>query len=136
MSSSERDDVVQRVARKLTRGSVRPEVIAEAVDRTLGALAARMGHASHPSPATSSWGEAPPDGASGVAMVAAVGVPDLASRLRAALEGAGHSVGAMAAATEGRHTVVALPWPSTDAAQLRAVAETLGARFSWRGDVR
>ncbi len=147
LSSSDRDDLVQRVARKLTRGSVRPDVIADAVDRTLGALAARTASsspratASSPTtPATAVLGErshdAPDAGALGVAVVAAIGKPDLASRLRAALERAGTPVGALGTATEGRHTVVTLQWPAAAAAQGRAIAESIGARFSWRGDVR
>jgi len=161
LSSSDRDDLVQRVARKLTRGSVRPDVIADAVDRTLGALAARTASsspratasspratasspratASSPTtPATAVLGErshdAPDPGALGVAVVAAIGKPDLASRLRAALERAGTPVGALGTATEGRHTVVTLQWPAAAAAQGRAIAESIGARFSWRGDVR
>jgi len=147
LSSSDRDDLVQRVARKLTRGSVRPDVIADAVDRTLGALAARTA-ASSPraasssptTPASSVLGERSHDaldaGALGVAVVAAIGKPDLASRLRAALERAGTPVGALGTATEGRHTVVTLQWPAAAAAQGRAIAESIGARFSWRGDVR
>lgn len=136
LSSSDRDDLVQRVARKLTRGSVRPEVIGDAVDRTLGALAARTAGAPRHTPATPVLGEAAVDGATGVAVVAAIGIPDLASRLRAALERAGSPVGAVGVATEGRHTVVTLLWPTAAAAQVRAVAEAMGARFSWRGDVR
>ncbi len=133
LSSSDRDDLVQRVARKLTRGSVRPDVIADAVDRTLGALAART--AASPVLGKQSP-DAPDAGPLGVAVVAAIGKPDLASRLRAALERAGTPVGVLGTATEGRHTVVTLQWPAAAAAHGRAIAESIGARFSWRGDVR
>lgn len=132
LSSSERDDLVQRVEHTLERSRSRTrvprvsrEVIRDAVDRTLGALPASVGAAEEPVPA----GE-------GVAVLAAVSTPDLASRVRRAVEKEGVAVMSMAAATEGRYTVVTLQLPLAAAAQVRAAAQTLGARFSWRGDGR
>ncbi|HEX4936293.1 MAG TPA: hypothetical protein VFV33_24095 [Gemmatimonadaceae bacterium] len=141
LSSAERDDLVQRVARKLTRAVARPEVIGDAVDRTLGALAARAARsgASSASAGPADVSRATPGGGEtdeGVAVLAAAGIPDLASRVRCALDGEGVAIGALAAATEGRHTVVTLRVRSASAGQVRVAAEALGARFSWRGDVR
>lgn len=132
LSSSERDDLVERVERTLERSRVRARVprvsravIRDAVDRTLGALPAVM----HATEAAVSSGE-------GTAVLAAVSTPDLASRVRRAMEQAGHKVSALATATEGRYTVVTLQLPLAAAAQVRAAAQALGARFSWRGDGR
>lgn len=125
LSSSERDDLVRRVEQKLGRVSVRRAIIRDAVERTLGALPdMEMVHAT-----------APASGASAAtAIVAAVSTPDLASRLRRLVERAGVRIGGMAAATEGRHTVVTLEVPPESAATLRDAAASLGARFSWRGE--
>lgn len=128
-SSSERDDLVQRVERTLersrSRARVSREVIRDAVDRTLGAL-----------PAAVRATEDAVSSGEGTAVLAAVSTPDLASRVRRAMEQAGLTVSALATATEGRYTVVTLQLPLAAAAQVRAAAQALGARFSWRGDGR
>lgn len=125
LSSSERDDLVRRVEQKLGRVSVRRAIIRDAVERTLGALPdMEMVH-----PPTLARGAS-----SATAIVAAVSTPDLASRLRRLVERAGVRIGGMAAATEGRHTVVTLEVPPESAATLRDAAASLGARFSWRGE--
>lgn len=132
LSSSERDDLVQRVERTLERSRSRArvprvsrEVIRDAVDRTLGAL-----------PAEGRAAEDVVSSGEGTAVLAAVSIPDLASRARRAMEQAGMTVSALATATEGRYTVVTLQVPLAAAAQVRAAAQALGARFSWRGDGR
>lgn len=132
LSSSERDDLVQRVERTLERSRSRArvprvsrEMIRDVVDRTLGALPAEVRGVED----AVSRGE-------GTAVLAAVSTPDLASRARRAVEQAGMTVSALATATEGRYTVVTLQVPLAAAAQVRAAAQALGARFSWRGDGR
>ena len=56
----------------------------------------------------------------------AVSVPDLGSRVRQALTGAGIEVHDAATATAGRHTVVTVRLPSASAAAARKVAEDAG----------
>ncbi len=126
LSSSERDDLVRRVEQKLGRATVHRDVIRDAVDRTLGALPdADVVPASAYVPSA--------DVSSATAILAAVSTPDLASRLRRRLESAGVAIGEMAAATEGRFTVVAVGVSPACADLVRGAAEALGARLSWRG---
>ena len=126
LSSSERDDLVRRVEQKLGRATVHRDVIRDAVDRTLGALPdADVVPASADVPSA--------DVSSATAILAAVSTPDLASRLRRRLESAGVAIGEMAAATEGRFTVVAVGVSPACADLVRGAAEALGARLSCRG---
>lgn len=131
LSSSERDDLVRRVEQKLGRATVRRDVIRDAVDRTLGALP--DGDAVPASADVPSADVPSADTSSATAIVAAVSTPDLASRLRRRLESAGVVIGEMAAATEGRFTVVAVGVSPACADSVRGAAEALGARLSWRG---
>ena len=126
LSSSERDDLVRRVEQKLGRATVHRDVIRDAVDRTLGALPDADGVlASADVPSA--------DVSSATAILAAVSTPDLASRLRRRLESAGVAIGEMAAATEGRFTVVAVGVSPACADLVRGAAEALGARLIWSG---
>ena len=114
---SERDDLIRRVEQKLGRIRVHRDVVREAVDRTLGALPDAV--------------VAPP---AGTAIFAASSTPDLASRVRRALEERGIAVTGLGAATEGRHTVVTAQLASAAAAALlQEAAVAVGARASWRG---
>jgi hypothetical protein len=117
VSSSERDDVVRRVEQRLGRTRVREGLVRETVDRTLGTLAAR---ATVPTPVLAT------------AALAAVSMPDLASRLRSALSVHGVSLEEIGAATAGRHTVVAARCPVSAESVVRSAATAIGARFNWR----
>ncbi len=139
LSSSERDDLVLRVERALARtpGPVHAPaaLVRDAVDRTLGALRERAG--AHVPGTVHPPGTARPDSAlrEGAAAILAAPVPDLASRVREALQAAGVSPSRVATAREGRHTVVTLAVRATDEAAVRQVAQALGASCAWRGGV-
>ena len=113
LSPEDRDDLVTRVEQKLGRVLVRREVIRDAVDRTLGALATRQSQAVlHLS----------------TVVVSAESMPDLASRLRAELARAGFEPATLGAAAEGRHTVVTLEVSAEQVTIVRSAAEALNAR--------
>jgi hypothetical protein len=125
LSHAERDDLIARVERKLAhplaRGRVSRAVVADAVDRVAGALAAREPAAERPMTI--------------VAVVAAESTPDLASRLRRALKDAGASIGKLGSATEGRHTVVTLEIENGKSEALLTAAGRLGARAVLHGGI-
>ena len=132
LTSSERDDLVARVERTLgraherarPRASVSRAAIRAAVDRTLGTV-----------PSVTD-GAAPVVAGEGTAVLAAISMPDLASRTRGALVASGVGISELGSATEGRSTVVAVRLPLAAAEQVRGAAESIGARFSWRGEGR
>jgi len=132
LSSSDRDDLVRRVANTLARTAVRPAVIRDAVDRTLGALPDVRLPSPHDRAATRTHAESEAPPVHVTAIVSAASRPDLASRLRQHLSQAGVSIGQLATAHEGRHTVVVLRLERERASTLRAAAETLGATCTWR----
>lgn len=121
MSSARSDDLhhtlVERVARRVEgRGVSRA-----AVDAAVGSVLAALDRA----PA----GGAPPRGEL-VAAVTARSIPDLASRLRGALAGAGVEVGAIGIAASGYHHVATLRIPAAARPQLESAARALGATVS------
>lgn len=122
-SLAERDDLIARVERKLTRRRVERTIIADAVDRVASALAARDER-----PVAASAPGA-------VVAVSADSMPDLASRLRRALEAEGSRIGELGSATEGRHTVVTLLLGKDQEGALDRAAAQLGARVVKRGGV-
>ena len=119
LSSADRDELIQRVEHKLGTTSVRRAVIRDAVDRTLGALAEVSAEGT---------------GAPTTLVVVAAPVPDLASRLRRAVQHQSIAVEGMASATEGRHTVVILRVAEELVGVLRAAAERIGAHLVTRGE--
>lgn len=118
------DRVAQRVA---GRGVSRASVDA-AVGSVLGALESRR-TASGGSQASGSA----PDTAPAPTLVAAVtarSLPDLASRLRAALAREGVTGGPIGIAAAGLHHVATLEIVASDRQALEAAARTLGAQLS------
>lgn len=118
LSSSDRDQLIQRVEHKLGRTSVRRAAIRDAVDRTLGALAEVSAECTC-APTT--------------LVVVAAPVPDLASRLRRAAQHQSITIDSLASATEGRHTVVTIRVAEEQVGVLRAAAERIGAHLVTRG---
>jgi hypothetical protein len=110
--------LVDRVARRVEGRGVPLSAVDAAVGSVLAALA-RDERAASTAPA----GEL-------VAAVTAGSMPDLASRLRAALGRAGVSVGPIGIAAAGLHHVATLRLPAAARAQLDAAAATLGATVS------
>ena len=134
MSPADRDELIRRVERKLGRSTVRPAVIHELVDRTLGALAVNAADQLSVAPATRppvSPTVSPP--ALLTVVVTAASVPDLSSRLRRVLETHSIAMPAVASATVGRHTVVALRTPVANLDAIRTAAVSLGARCTTAG---
>jgi hypothetical protein len=97
----DRDDVRralrERVERQVHARGIPRHVIETAVDQVVAAL---------PLSSDAGSGPAPARGAEVVATFSAVSAPDLASRVRHALEEDGVSVLGLGSATAGRHTVV------------------------------
>jgi hypothetical protein len=123
LSPTERDDLIARVERKLARRRLPHAIIADAVDRVAGALAAREG------------GVGAEQRSMRLVAVCADSMPDLASRLRRALASAGTSIGELGSATEGRHTVVTLEVEDGQSDALQSAVAQLGARAVWHGGI-
>lgn len=124
MPSARSDDLhhtlVERVARRVEgRGVSRA-----AVDAAVGSVLAALDRAPA---APGTVGEL-------VAAVTARSVPDLASRLRAALAGSGVEVGSIGIAASGLHHVATLRIPAAARPQLESAARALGATFSVVGE--
>jgi hypothetical protein len=117
LSPVERDELVTRVERRLGQARVPRAAIADAVDRVARALQRQTA-------------ESIPET---VMAVSAISTPDLASRLRRALERDGVMVGELASATEGRHTVVTLQVPPSGHSALERAAAAAGARIAQTG---
>lgn len=114
LSQSDRDALIERVEQRVrTRGLDRAAVTA-AVDQVLCRLALPD--------------ESSPSGQVLVAL-SAESMPDLASRFRLALHGAGVAVGDVGTATVGRHTVLAMRAPGDQVQTVATLARKSGARF-------
>lgn len=92
-----------------------------AVDAAVGSVLAALDRAPTAAPGT---------GGELVAAVTARSVPDLASRLRAALAGSGVEVGPIGIAASGFHHVATLRIPAAARPQLESAARALGASVS------
>lgn len=111
LSSAEHDDLIRRVERLVRHRGIDRTVIAGAVDRVLGRLR------------TASFEQ---EGTHTV-VVMAESMPDLASRLRSAVEPGG-TLRDVGVASAGRHTVLTARVRPSDIPALRQAAERLGAR--------
>jgi hypothetical protein len=117
--------LIERVGRTLQGEGVPRQRVASAVDSVLAGL----------DRATVAPAVTPPSGPALVAAFTARSAPDLASRVRRALEQAGVAVLAAGSATSGRHTVVTARVPATSRDALSAVAAGIGAAVSVHEDV-
>ena len=113
-----RRTLAERVARRVQGHGISRASVDGAVDKVLGALSAAQGGTA---PDTSGRG----DGSSVVAALTGRSVPDLASRVRAALSKEGVAVGAIGSATAGNHNVVTLSVDGPARAALERVADAL-----------
>ena len=95
-----RRTLAERVARRVQRHGISRVSVDRAVDEVLGALSAAQD-----APASSA---SRPPGPLVLAALTGRSVPDLASRVRAALVQEGVAVGAIGSATAGNHNVVTL----------------------------
>jgi hypothetical protein len=111
-----RRTLAERVARRVQGHGISRASVDGAVDKVLGALSEAE---DEPAPGAS-W----PVG-SVVAAVTGRSVPDLASRVRAALAKEGVAVGAIGSATAGNHNVVTLSVDGPARAALERVADAL-----------
>jgi hypothetical protein len=112
-----RRTLAERVARRVQGHGISRASVDGAVDKVLGALSEAQ---DGPAPGAS-W----PAGSSVVAAVTGRSVPDLASRVRAALATEGVAVGAIGSATAGNHNVVTLSVDGPARAALERVADAL-----------
>lgn len=112
LSPAEHEDLIRRVERLVRRRGIERSEIVGMVDRVSRKLAA-----------VSSQG----DTATQTVLVMAESMPDLASRLRGALEARVDLAGA-SVATEGRHTVLAAHVRRSDVADIALAAGSIGAR--------
>ena len=113
LSSSEHDDLIRRVERLVRHRGIDRAVVAGAVDRVLGRLAAAS---------------VEPETITHTVVVMAESMPDLASRLRSAVKSPVNFQDA-AVATEGRHTVLVARVGSPEMAVLRDATDRLGLRL-------
>jgi len=111
-----RRTLAERVARRVQGHGISRASVDGAVDKVLGALSEAQ---DGPAP-----GASRPEG-SVVAAVTGRSVPDLASRVRAALAKEGVAVGAIGSATAGNHNVVTLSVDGPTRAALERVAVAL-----------
>ncbi len=118
VTSTDRDELVRRVTRRLHGTPVRPTVVRDAVERVLEALPSRM-----PAAAPSMR----------LVVVHRAGMPDLSSRLRATLPADARAV-EFALATEGRHTVVVARGSEVEVSAIQEAATKLGAFCTIRDD--
>jgi hypothetical protein len=107
LSSSEHDDLIRRVERLVKHRGIDRAVVAGAVERVLGRLAAAS---------------VEPEAITHTVVVMAESMPDLASRMRSALQSQA-TFRDMAIATEGRHTVLV---GRVAAPEIDAVCEAAG----------
>ena len=117
LPSSEHDDLIRRVERLVKHRGIDRAVVAGAVERVLGRLAAAS---------------VEPEAITHTVVVMAESMPDLASRMRSALQSRA-TFRDMAVATEGRHTVLAASVAAPDLDAVREAAGRLGARLVDRG---
>jgi hypothetical protein len=112
-----RRSLTERVARRVQRHGISRASVERAVDKVLVALSS----AESAPAASASRPEAP------LVLAALTGrsIPDLASRVRAALVNEGVPVGAIGSATAGNHNVVTLSIDEPSRAAVERVAEAL-----------
>lgn len=124
-SNALRSALRERVARKVAGKGVDSSSIDRAVDAVVRALPADVIQDTEQASARG-------DGAVSevVLAVAAPSVPDLASRVRRALVGAGVPVIETGSGTAGRHTVITVRLPGTASDLARRTAEANGWRVS------
>jgi hypothetical protein len=116
--------LIERVGRTLQGEGVPRQRVASAVDSVLAGLDRAEGSPALPASA----------GPAVVAAFTARSAPDLASRVRRALEQAGVPVIAAGSATSGRHTVVTARVPAASREALAGVATGIGAVVSVHPD--
>lgn len=119
LSSSEHDDLIRRVERLVRHRGIDRTVIAGAVDRVLGSLRTEP---------------VEQEMITHTVVVMAESMPDLASRLRGALQREA-TLRDAAVASQGRHTVLTAHVCVAEVAAVRAAAERLGLRFVARENV-
>lgn len=107
LSAAEREELVKRVSRRVTHPAADLALVRSAVDRVADALGTR-------------------EARDAAVVVSAESMPDLASRLRAAVAPA--DIGDLGVATEGRHTVVVARVASAQVEAVRDAATRIGAR--------
>ena len=112
-----RRTLAERVARRVQGHGISRASVDGAVDKVLGALSAAQDGTAP--------GVSPSGGSSVVAALTGRSVPDLASRVRAALSKEGVAVGAIGSATAGNHNVVTLSIDGPARAALERVADAL-----------
>ena len=121
-----RRTVTDRVAQRVAGRGVSRAAVESAVTSVLSALEQRER-------GTPGVPARPSESAGGTMLVAAVtarSLPDLASRLRAALAREGVSVGSIGIAASGLHNVATLEIASAARPALEAATRTLGAQLS------
>jgi hypothetical protein len=112
-----RRTLAERVARRVQGHGISRASVEGAVDKVLGALSETQG--------AHGQGAPPPEGPSVLAALTGRSVPDLASRVRAALVNEGVAVGAIGSAAAGNHNVVTLSVDEPARAALERVADAL-----------
>lgn len=117
LSSSEHDDLIRRVERLVKHRDMNRNVIAGAVDRVLGRLAAVS---------------VEPETITHTVVIMAESTPDLASRFRSAVQPHA-TLRDVAVASEGRHTVLAARVTAPELNVVREAAGRLGMRLVVRG---
>ncbi len=113
LSSSDHDDLIRRVERLVRHRGIDRAVVAGAVDRVLGRLAAASEE---------------PEAITHTVVVMAESMPDLASRLRSAMKST-VDLRDSAVATEGRHTVLVARVATPHLPVLRDASKQLGLRL-------
>lgn len=119
LSSVEQDDLVRRVERLVRHRGIDRTVISGAVDRVLGSLR------------TASVEQ---EMVTHTVVVMAESMPDLASRIRSAVQPA-VTLRDLGMASQGRHTVLTARVLPSEVDALRQAAERLGVRFVVREHV-
>lgn len=112
-----RRTLAERVARRVQRHGISRASVERAVDKVLVALSSAE---TAPAPSASR-----PQAPSVLAALTGRSIPDLASRVRAALVTEGVQVGAIGSAAAGNHNVVTLSVDEPSRAALERVAEAL-----------
>ncbi|MBC7894877.1 MAG: hypothetical protein H7066_05670 [Cytophagaceae bacterium] len=112
VSPAEREELVRRVTERVAHRKVDDALVRSVVDRVVGALATR---------------EVASVAGTAVVVVSAASMPDLASRLRAALRSVEFQGAAVA--SEGRHTVFVARVDAAGMDSVRTAAQAIGARF-------
>ena len=112
VSPAEHEELVRRVTERVAHRRVDGALVRSVVDRVVGALVTR---------------DEPAVAGTAVVVVSAESMPDLASRLRAALRSV--ELKGAAVASEGRHTVVVAQVDAAGMDSVRIAAQAIGARI-------